>query len=123
METIRLEYTLNCSQKVLFGRLSTVEGLSEWFADNVNIKGKNRFEFEWDGSHQTATIDVNEQKLTARYDWEDEDDGYFQFTVIVSDMTKELSLIVEDSIDDGESEESQELWDKQIDNLRKVIGY
>ena len=32
-----LEYTMDCSQKVLFTRLSTPEGLAEWFADDVNI--------------------------------------------------------------------------------------
>ena len=34
-----LEYTLNCSPKVLFSRLSTPEGLCEWFADDVNVEG------------------------------------------------------------------------------------
>ena len=35
-----LEYVMRASQKVLFERLSTSSGLSEWFADNVNQKGK-----------------------------------------------------------------------------------
>ena len=34
-----LEYTLNCSPKVLFSRLSTPEGLGEWFAEQVNVDG------------------------------------------------------------------------------------
>ncbi len=39
-----LEYTLNCSPKVLFSRLSTAAGLSEWFADDVTVEG-NLFTF------------------------------------------------------------------------------
>ena len=33
-----IEYPINTSVKVLFQRLSTVSGLSEWFADNVSIQ-------------------------------------------------------------------------------------
>ncbi len=39
-----LEYTFNTSPNFLYPRLSTPEGLSEWFADDVNLKrGKYTF--------------------------------------------------------------------------------
>ena len=37
-EKISLEYIFKTSPGILFTRLSTASGLSEWFADDVNIK-------------------------------------------------------------------------------------
>ena len=51
---IELEYIFSSSVKVLFSRLSTPAGLSEWFADDVFQKG-NQFIFIWNGSEQPAT--------------------------------------------------------------------
>ena len=50
---IQLEYTVNCSPKVLFNRLSTAAGLTEWFADDVRVKG-NLFTFIWGDTSQSA---------------------------------------------------------------------
>ena len=44
-----LEYSLNTSPGVLFSRLSSASGLSEWFAENVDVKG-HLFTFYWEGS-------------------------------------------------------------------------
>ena len=52
---IELEYIFSSSVKVLFSRLSTPAGLSEWFADDVFQKG-NQFIFIWNGSEQPATL-------------------------------------------------------------------
>ena len=50
-----LEYTLNTSPTILYSRLSTPEGLSEWFADNVNLS-KGKFTFIWEGTEQEASV-------------------------------------------------------------------
>ena len=42
-----LEYILNASPKVLYNRISTAGGLSEWFADGVEANG-NIFKFRWE---------------------------------------------------------------------------
>ena len=52
-EKFELEYILKTSPAILFSRLSTPSGLSEWFADDVNLEGKI-FRFVWDGSEQQA---------------------------------------------------------------------
>lgn len=123
MNIVHEEYIINCSPKVLYSRLSTVEGLSEWFADNVRVDTDNVLTFEWDGSEQSARMDIKEPGICVRFDWEDDDDAYFQFTISINEMTKELSLVIDDCVDDDDVEETRELWDKQIDNLKKVIGY
>ena len=55
-----LEFAVNCSPNVLYERLSTADGLSEWFADDVRIN-KGIFTFLWDGSGQDAEV-VKETK-------------------------------------------------------------
>ena len=47
-----LEYLLKTSTKVLENMLSTPSGLSEWFADDVNIKD-DIYTFVWDGSEES----------------------------------------------------------------------
>ena len=52
---IDLEYIIKTSPTILFNCLSTPSGLSEWFADDVNIKN-DRYTFFWDGSEETAIL-------------------------------------------------------------------
>ena len=39
---------------MLFDRLSTLSGLSEWFADDVNLSRDGLYIFTWEGSQQSA---------------------------------------------------------------------
>ena len=50
-----LEYPVKTSISFLYKRLSTPSGLSEWFADNVNIKD-NILTFYWEGSEEKAIV-------------------------------------------------------------------
>ena len=50
-----LEFPISSSIKVLYKRLSTPSGLSEWFANDVNIKN-GIYTFYWDGSEQSAKL-------------------------------------------------------------------
>ena len=54
-EKFELEFVVRSAPKVLYNRLATPGGLSEWFADNVNIKG-DRFFFIWDGAEEEAIL-------------------------------------------------------------------
>ena len=51
-----LEYPINSSINILFDRLSTLSGLSEWFADDVNVDREEVYTFTWEGSEQQATL-------------------------------------------------------------------
>ena len=51
-----LEYPINSSINILFDRLSTLSGLSEWFADDVNVDRAEVYTFSWEGSEQQATL-------------------------------------------------------------------
>ena len=48
-----LEFSIHASSNFLYHYLVTPDGLSEWFADNVNSRGEI-FTFFWDGTEEQA---------------------------------------------------------------------
>jgi uncharacterized protein YndB with AHSA1/START domain len=121
---ITLEYTLNSSAKVLFPRLSTPGGLSEWFADNVNITG-NKFCFFWGKTEQRAEITQKKDNKYIRFRWEDSEDTdsqWFEFRISTDELTGESALIITDFTEEDDRESTVELWNSQIAKLKHVIG-
>ncbi len=119
-----LEYTLNCSPKVLFSRLSTPEGLSEWFADNVTIEG-NIFTFHWNKTQSKARLAALRENKLVRFEWigsEDEEIEYFEFRIDVHELTNDLALIIVDFAEPDEKEDAIYLWDTQIADLKRILG-
>jgi uncharacterized protein YndB with AHSA1/START domain len=118
-----LEFTIKTSPKVLFSRLSTPGGLSEWFADNVTIKGQHQFSFHWDDTIQRAEQTYIRENQAVKYEWLDEDQPtYFEFRLRTDELTGELALIVTDFAEDSEKEEIIELWNTQISKLKHTLG-
>lgn len=118
---IQLEYVLNCSPKVLFNWLSTASGLTEWFADDVKVKGKI-FTFIWEGSEQTAEMTLHKENKLVRFSWLDEDDSYFEFRITQDELTGDVSLIIIDFAEEDEFEGTKSLWDTQIADLKHMLG-
>jgi uncharacterized protein YndB with AHSA1/START domain len=122
---IQLEYIINCSPKVLFNRLSTASGLSEWFADDVRVKG-NLFTFVWGDSDQIAEKKFHKENKMVRFEWMDEDldkeENYFEFVVSQDDLTNDVSLVITDFTDEDEIESTTDLWNTQIIKLKQLLG-
>ena len=118
-----LEYPIHSSINILFDRLSTLSGLSEWFADDVNFDREGVYTFTWEGSQQQATLVSKKKNDHVRFKWLESDEEYFEFLIQVDELTNDVSLIVTDFADDEEDkEDAVQLWDLQIDNLKKIIG-
>ena len=119
-----IEYIINTSPTILFNCLSTPSGLSEWFADDVNIKD-DRYTFFWDGSEETAILKTIRKGDSIKFQWEDDegDDCYFEMTIKIDDLTKDVALIITDFAEgDEEQEEAKLLWDNNIVKLKQAIG-
>jgi uncharacterized protein YndB with AHSA1/START domain len=120
-----LEYTLNCSPKVLFSRLSTPEGLSEWFADDVTIEG-SLFTFHWSKTEYRARLAAMKENKLVRFEWddnaEDKETNFFEFKIIVHDITGDLALLITDFAEPDEKEDAIYLWDTQINDLKRILG-
>jgi len=118
-----LEFPFKCSAKVLFNRLSTPDGLSEWFADDVNVKD-NTYAFNWEGSEEEAERITLKDNKSIRFHWieDDEKDTFFEFKIIADELSNELALIITDFADENEIEDAKELWEQQISQLKHLLG-
>jgi hypothetical protein len=120
-----LEYSLNCSPKVLFSRLSTAEGLGEWFADTVNVNG-DLFSFYWNSSESKARMSAIKENKFVRFDWvgpeSNKESGFFEFRIHADEITGGLALIITDFAEAEEKEDSVYLWDSQIHDLKRCLG-
>ncbi len=118
-----LEYVINASPKVLFARLSTPGGLSEWFADDVNLEG-NVFTFLWEKSPQKAELISIKENRSIRFHWLDDPDPktYFEFRIAQDDLTSDVALLITDFTEESDTEDAKGLWDNQINRLRAQLG-
>lgn len=121
---IRIEYPLNPSScSVIWGAISTPSGLERWFADDVRKEGK-RFVFQWGKSEsRDAEIINNRTESFIRFHWTDEEPRtYFEFKIHYNELTKDHSLEVIDFVDPTEEDDTKNLWNSQIDVLKRVFG-
>ena len=118
---INLEYVINCSPKVLYNRLSTASGLTEWFADDVRLRGK-QYTFIWEGSEQVAEMTLRKENKLVRFSWIEEEDTYFEFKISRDELTNDVSLLITDYAEEDEVEETEELWTSQVTELKHVLG-
>jgi uncharacterized protein YndB with AHSA1/START domain len=118
-----LEYPINSSPKVLFNRLSTPEGLSEWFADNVSQSG-NIITFTWESAGQKAEILQKKDNRYIRFRWLDEKDTkvFFEFRITQHDLTGDVFLLITDFCHEDEKNDAIDLWDKQVAELKHILG-
>jgi uncharacterized protein YndB with AHSA1/START domain len=118
---VQFEYVINCSPRVLFNRLSSASGLAEWFADDVRVRG-NIYTFMWEGTGQEAEMTLRKENKLVRFSWLEEDETYFEFKINQDELTGDVALIVTDFTDEDEVEETQDLWNSQISDLKHVLG-
>ncbi|MFT5337686.1 MAG: hypothetical protein ACJAY8_000551 [Sphingobacteriales bacterium] len=123
MEKFKLEFLVHCSPSILFNMISTPSGLSEWFSDDVNIK-KEKYTFIWNDSQEEATLLKEKKGEYIRFHWDEHEDQetYFEFRIKVDELTKEVALLVTDFCDEEDIEETQLLWENQINDLKHVVG-
>ena len=122
MKEITVDYIFKTSTSLLFKRLSTASGLSEWFSEDVTVKN-GVFNFKWDGNIQSAKIDVDKKTFTVKFDWLDEDKDFLEFRIEQSSISKELSLFITDFVENDEDEDdAYELWDNLIGRLKTKLG-
>ena len=124
-ERFELEYVLRTSPKVLDKLLSTPDGLSEWFADDVIVKD-DMYTFHWDGSEEQARLISKKAGEYIKWQWlndeEDDLETFFEMKYTIDPMTKVVILTVSDFAERTEKDEIVRLWESQISDLRRVIG-
>ena len=120
---LKLEYTINSSPSVLYKQLSTPSGLSEWFADDVNLKG-NTYTFIWDGAEEQAEMISQKENKFIRFRWveADDKDAFFEFKIHQHELTRDVALEITDFADEDDADDVRDLWDSQISRLKHTMG-
>ena len=124
-EKYEMDFLLKTSIKSLDNMVSTPSGLSEWFADDVNIKD-DIYTFIWDGSEEEARLIYKKNNSKVRWQWiEDEEEGldtFFELRYELDPMTKSVILTLTSFAEPDELEESRFLWEEQINQLKRKLG-
>lgn len=116
-----LEYRLVCSTQSLYRAISTSSGLGEWFAEKVIIRN-DIYQFYWNKSFQSATLLHAKENTFVRFRWEDDDIFYFEFRILHQELTGDICLYITDFADEAERDDAINLWNNQVEKLKRSIG-
>ena len=117
-----LEYEVRSSPRILYSFISEPNGLSQWFADDVNFSDQV-YTFTWDDEQQKAKlVSIKENKLV-KFKWlDDEPQCYFEMEIVQDELTNDVALSITDFTTDELLAEKKLIWDNQIDYLISVLG-
>jgi uncharacterized protein YndB with AHSA1/START domain len=117
-----LEYEIRSSPRILYTFLNEANGLSQWFADDVNVRDQ-MYTFTWDGEkHLAKLVAIKENKLV-RFKWvDDEPQCYFELEIIQDELTNDVALSITDFATEDTIAERKLIWDNQIDYLISTLG-
>lgn len=123
-EKFHIEYVFDkVSRRSLWNHLTTPPGLSAWFADHVVIDD-NVYTFRWDKDEQQAEVLEIKPETSVRYRWRDEESehAYFEFIIHSVELTGATALEITDFAEPGEKKDSIDLWDTQVEELKRTLG-
>ncbi len=122
-EKIEMEFILKASPAIVYEFLTSPACIVRWFCDSVDIKGDDFF-FGWNGFDEGAELveDIESERLRFRWHEADEADEYLEFRMYKSPITGETVLEITDFSDDDEKDDTENLWNTQIEKLRKACG-
>ena len=111
------------TQGVLENLISTPSGLSEWFADDVNVNN-SIYSFNWDGTIEDATLQVYKMNQRIRFKWlaDEEEEYYFEIATKLDQMTNNMIINITDFAYPDDIESAEMLWDQQMEKLRRILG-
>lgn len=122
------DFEVHASIKMLYPYIETASGLSEWFAENVNINPEKIYTFEWDQEEHRAKMTGHRVNHFVKFEYlpetkEDEKDpSYFELRLEVNELTQTTFLKVVDYSDFDDMDELNDLWEGLVENLRAVVG-
>lgn len=124
-EKIHMEYMLNAgSANIVWSIISTPSGLETWFADRVSVHEKV-YTFQWGKTEKReAEIVGIRQNSHIRFHWLDDEDKktYFELRMIYNELTEDLMLEITDWAEPDEIEDQKDLWNSDIEKMRRVSG-
>lgn len=125
-QKIRLEYLLNATSKnILWTAISTPTGLEGWFADRVQSDDRTVAFYWGKAEKRDAEIVAIRAYSFIRFHWLDDENPreYFELKMTNSELTNDFVLEITDFANIGEEDDLRELWESQVDTLRRTCGF
>lgn len=122
---IHMEYMLKAgSGNIIWSIIGTPSGLETWFADKVTVQDKI-FTFHW-GKTEQREAEMTHMRINSfiRFHWLDDEDkkSYFELKLSQNELTDDLMLEVIDWAESDEVEDLKDLWDSEIEKMKRVSG-
>lgn len=125
-EKFHIEFLMgNATQSSLWRMISQIDGLSEWFADEVMMdETETIYKFIWGKTDNEARIINKKPQSSIRYRWLDEEDEelYFEFLLRKLDLSGAMTLEITDFAEPEEKGDAIALWEFQIDEMKRRLG-
>ena len=123
---IHLEYLLNATSKsILWSAISTPTGLEGWFADRVQSDDKI-VDFFW-GKTEKRTAEIVAVRAYSFIRFRGLDNEipreYFELKMTNSELTNDFVLEITDFAAANEVNDVRELWESQVETLRRTCGF
>lgn len=123
---VHLEYLLNATSKaILWSAISTPSGLEGWFADRVQTDNK-AVTFYW-GKTESRTAEIIAVRAYSfiRFQWKDRENPreYFELKMTNNELTNDFVLEITDFANADEVDDLCELWESQVETLRRTCGF
>lgn len=123
LERYTLEFPIRTTPKLLFTLISSPEGLSRWFADQVRVDDQV-FCFQWKDSQQTAELLDYKEFEYVKFRWTDDfHEGYIlELHIRQETLSGEVALEVTDYSEASDMEFNQRLWNTQVGKLQRLFS-
>ncbi|EAY27794.1 START-like domain-containing protein [Microscilla marina] len=120
------EYEIHASPKRIYSYVHTANGLEQWFATKVEVKGKEKvFNFVWDNEDHFARIVAHRTNKLVKFEFISDEEGksnYIEFRLEHNEMTDSTFLKVTDYSEMEDEDDLNGLWDGLVADLREVVG-
>ena len=124
-EKFHIEFLMgSASQSSLWRMISQIDGLSEWFAEEVAMdENESVYTFTWGKSDSQAEIVQSRPQVSVRYRWIDDDESvYFEFRLRKLDLSGDMTLEVTDFAEPDDKGDAINLWESQIEEMKRRLG-
>jgi len=116
------EFTTRAKPELVYTYISTASGLQAWFAEEVNVNGK-MYTFIWDGAEEKAELVSKKIHKMTRFKWTERDgDEFVQFDIVRDELTNDVSLMITDFEEEEDVEDSRDVWEVSMNQLKATIG-
>ena len=125
MTKLHLEYPINGnSRNIVWNFIGTTGGLEAWMVDKIAVCD-GVYTFQW-GKDETRDAELLgcREGVYIRFRWLDEaPKTYFELRINVSELTKAHVLEITEVSRNEELDDLTQMWESQIEELRRVAGF